>query len=74
MYGSRIWPREFIETWQSSSTIREVRKKLGMSAGAVRLREQRYRERGVPLKELGYTESWEWLAEHAKKLGPKDGK
>jgi hypothetical protein len=42
-----------------------------MSAGAVRQREKRYRANGIPLKEMEYTESWEWLAEHAKELEPK---
>ena len=61
MFNNRVWPRDFIEVWQSSSSRREVAKKLYMSAGAVRQREKRYRKNGIPLKEMDSVESWEWL-------------
>ena len=71
MFNNRVWPRQFIKVWQSSSTRREVAKRLGMTAGAVRQREKRYRANGIPLKELESVESWEWLKEYAQKLGHK---
>jgi hypothetical protein len=68
MFNDQVWPRRFIEVWQSSSTRREVAIKLQMSAGAVRQREKRYRKNGIPLKEMETVESWEWLKQYAKDL------
>jgi hypothetical protein len=47
----RPTPEEFIEAWQSSSTVREVARKLRMKTNQVRVRACRYRQRGVPLKD-----------------------
>jgi hypothetical protein len=45
-------PEQFVLTWQQSTTLREVAKKLRMERGACRVRASRYRRQGVPLKEL----------------------
>jgi len=44
-------PFEFVQAWQTSSSVAEVASKLGMNTGQVRTRACRYRKRGVPLKE-----------------------
>jgi len=70
----RIWAREFIRVWQSSSTRREVAEKLRMSSDNVRQRVKRYRRNGIPLKEMEYTETWTQLAEYAKELAEKSSR
>ena len=70
---SRVWAREFIEVWQTSSTAREVADKLHMHSDNVRQRVKRYRKNGIPLKDLPYTENWNQLAEYAKELALKEG-
>jgi hypothetical protein len=71
--------RKFIEVWQTSETVAEVMAKLKMRRPACTLRAKRYRDRGVPLKDLdpGYAQAgtyggqWEDLAEYAKDLVSK---
>src|SRR6267378_807867 len=64
----------FIEVWQTSSTRREVESRLGMTKAAVRTRACRYRELGVPLKDLppdgmfGWSWKWDVLAENARRI------
>src|SRR5205809_1103455 len=65
---------QFIEVWQTSSTRREVATRLGMTKDAVRVRAWRYRELGVPLKDLppdgifGWSWKWDVLAEDARRI------
>ena len=67
-------PREFIEAWQSSSSVAEVASKLRSKKNACRVRAFRYRKMGVPLKEFlsAWIElpDWEGLAEYAAGLAP----
>ncbi len=64
--------REFVQAWQSSSSVAEVSSKTGSSKNAVRVRAHRYRQMGVPLKQYPALEfkpiDWSLLAE----LGPVD--
>ncbi len=64
----RATPREFIKVWQEASSSTEVARKLNMKARAVWQRVQRYRKKGVPLKDLKPIENWEWLAQFADAL------
>ena len=74
--GPYVPALKFIETWQTSDTVFEVMKKLKMRRSACNLRAKRYRERGVPLKELDpgyphagtYEGQWEDLAEYAREI------
>jgi len=69
----RVTPREFIEAWQSSSSIAEVSKKTGIRKKAVRVRSYRYRKLGIPLKDFPAVEwpDWDELAGYAKSLLPE---
>lgn len=42
-------PEDFVRAWQSSGSITEVARKLGMSVNAVWMRATRYRAKGVRL-------------------------
>jgi hypothetical protein len=75
----RTTPREFIEAWQGSSSVKEVARKTGLSKTAIRTRACRYRKFGVPLKEYEPEPlpDWEELAAYAASLvteepGPDD--
>jgi hypothetical protein len=63
-------PREFVEAWQGSASVAEVAAKLGRRRSAVRLRARRYRQRGIPLKDLPPDEPTDWdeLARYAAEL------
>jgi len=69
----RVTAREFIEVWQSSSSIAEVSKKTGIRKKAVHVRAYRYRQVGIPLKVFPPVElpDWDQLAEYARSLLPK---
>ena len=56
-------PREFVRAWQQSSSVAEVAEKVRTSPNACRVRAYRYRQRGVPLKELPSCPTWDDLAE-----------
>jgi len=64
--------RQFIEAWQTSSTVADVARKLKMKRAQVRVRASRYRKHGVPLKEYVPAElpwvDWEELAQFAAQL------
>jgi predicted transcriptional regulator len=45
-----VKPMLFVRTWQHSSSVSEVAKKLGLTWSAVRQRANRYRSAGVKLK------------------------
>jgi hypothetical protein len=47
-----VSPEDFVRAWQSSSSIAEVVKKLGMSKSSVASRASYYRQNGVRLKRL----------------------
>ncbi len=72
-----IRPRQFIEAWQASSSVREVASKLKMRTAQVRVRACRYRQQGVPLKEMEPGElpvaNWEGLAQYAAELAAPSG-
>jgi hypothetical protein len=67
-----VSPKVFIETWQRSSSVAEVARKVHRSKGCVRVRAFRFRQRGVPLKEfepvLIELPNWDELAEFARSL------
>jgi hypothetical protein len=67
-------PREFVEVWQGSASVAEVAAKLGRRRSAVRLRARRYRERGIPLKDLPPAEPTDWgaLARYAAELAGEE--
>jgi hypothetical protein len=60
-----IPPLEFIEAWQTSSTVGEVAEKLGVERGSVLSRAHVYRKKGVPLKQIAKPYDWPLLAEFA---------
>jgi hypothetical protein len=67
-------PRKFVEVWQTAEDIAEVVRKLHMTRAAVRTRAFRYRQRGIPLKDLPAGDcfawiDWEELAQFAKECG-----
>ncbi len=45
-------PEEFIRTWQTSASCKEVAAKLGMKTESVHNRAAHYRKKGIPLKEM----------------------
>jgi len=63
-------PREFVRAWQQSSSVAEVAEKVRASLNACRVRAYRYRLRGVPLKKLPPSPTWEDLANYAKEVLP----
>jgi len=71
-------PEEFIRVWQTSRTLREAYLKLGMKRATARVRAFRYRQHGVPLKELEVEPPpepfpWEDLVKYAASLVPSSG-
>ncbi len=74
--GASNSPREFIKTWQESSSVAEVARKLDCTGNAVRVRAYRYRLRGIPFKEFPPVEielpDWPALARYAEELVPAD--
>ncbi len=71
---ARPTPEQFVAVWQSSTSVRAVADKLKMTTSQVRTRACRYRQRGVPLKEIPplYPPDWKALAAYATTLGPQD--
>jgi hypothetical protein len=67
-------PKQFIEAWQNSSSVREVAFKLGINTNQAGLRGWRYRQRGIPLKAFPHPDlpDWPTLAAYAAELGPHD--
>ena len=70
-------PREFIEAWQGSETVAEVAVKVRSNKNACRVRAYRFRERGVPLKDIPTSPpyeppDWDELAEYAESLLPQE--
>jgi hypothetical protein len=67
-----VTPRQFIKTWQESSTVAEVAAKVRRKKNACRVRAFRYRKLGVPLKEFPPViiepSDWSELAEYAQSL------
>jgi len=65
-------PQEFIKAWQEASYVREVARKVGSTKGACCRRAYRYRQMGVPLKNMwdALVEpiDWDELAEYAREL------
>jgi hypothetical protein len=66
--------REFIKAWQESDSLAEVAQKTRTKKNACRVRGQRYKEKGVPLKEfppeefITFEEWWQDLTEYAASL------
>lgn len=48
----RTQATDFVRTWQTSSTRKEVAAKLGITYGAVISREKAFRKKNIPLKVL----------------------
>jgi hypothetical protein len=73
---SRATPREFIKAWQEASYVREVARKVGSTQSACSRRAYRYRQMGVPLKNMwdAFVEptDWEELAEYARQFAPPE--
>lgn len=65
--GDAISPELFIRTWQEATNITDVSDKLGMTRVAVLSRGYLYSKKGVPLKRLQTSRSYDWeeLAEMA---------
>lgn len=63
---------DFIEAWQTSSSVAEVAQKVGRKKNACRVRAFRYRKLGVPLKYFPPVDVWVWdwkaLAEFAQEV------
>jgi hypothetical protein len=69
-------PRHFIKVWQESSSVAEVAQKVRSNKNACRVRAYRYRQLGVPLKEIPTSPpceplDWDELAEYAASLLPE---
>jgi hypothetical protein len=75
----RTWPtpKEFIQAWQQSTSVKEVATKLGMNTNNCHVRASRYRARGIPLKDFPAAPlpSWDWdeLAAYAEELAQGRG-
>src|SRR5271156_3318480 len=68
-----VSPREFIKAWQESSSVAEVAQKVRSKKNDCRDRAYRYRELGIPLKEIPTSPpsepiDWAVLAEYAAEL------
>lgn len=65
---------EFIRTWQTSNSARQVEQKLGLTRQAVNSRVNVYRQHGVPLKKMKRqpTNDWGKLAEFARQFNQED--
>jgi hypothetical protein len=66
-------PREFITAWQGSESVAEVAQKVRSNKNACRVRGFRYRELGIPLKEIPTSPpveppDWDELSEYAASL------
>jgi hypothetical protein len=76
--GSMAEAREFIKAWQESSSLAEVAVKTRTKKNACRVRGQRYKRMGVPLKEfppeefITYEERWDGLRRYAASLLPAE--
>ncbi len=68
--SERPTAKEFIHAWQTSTTVREVARKTGLTKDAIRTRACRYRQLGVPLKPYDPVPppNWNDLAEYATEL------
>jgi hypothetical protein len=70
-----VSPRQFIQAWQTSSSLAEVAAKVRLNNNACRVRAYRYRQLGVPLKEFPPVEvelpDWDELAQYAASLLPE---
>lgn len=62
----QVSARQFIEAWQTSETIAEVADKTGLGYQNVFSRAKRFREKGIPLKDLTTRESVDDLADFAR--------
>lgn len=49
---SPVTPEEFVLTWQSSATVEEAAKRLGMLVNTANARANSYRKKGVKLKHM----------------------
>ena len=64
---ARTTPEQFVEIWQTASSIDEVSKQAGIKPESARMRASLYRKKGVPLKRMTRSRrSWEDLAEFAR--------
>jgi hypothetical protein len=72
-----VSPQKFVEAWQTSSSVAEVASKLRMKKNQVRVRACRYRQRGVPLKDIPPAPlpevDWEGLSRYAAELVAGEG-
>ena len=69
----KITPEDFVFAWQTSESMREVKKKTRLSETAIRLRAHFYKRHGVPLKKHFHGNddagvNWESLIHFAEKL------
>ena len=55
-----VGPEEFIATWQTSLTIDEVAKRLGITVQMAYARASQYRAKGVPLKRYKFGGAYDW--------------
>ena len=59
---STVTPEEFIQAWQSSATLDEVKEKTGMPRANCHTRATYYRTKGIPLKAIVRTRKIDWVA------------
>jgi len=60
---ARTTPEQFVEIWQTASSIEEVSKQAGIKPESARMRASQYRKKGVPLKRMTRSSrSWKELA------------
>lgn len=69
-----VGPEEFIATWQTSLTIDEVAKRLGITVQMAYARATHYRSKGVPLKRYKFGGAYDWddLASLAETFDDED--
>src|SRR5262245_14367174 len=70
--SAKCTARQFVESWQTPSSLAEVAMKARMKKSACRVRASRYRQLGIPLKEFPPViiepTNWSELAEYAAHL------
>jgi hypothetical protein len=72
--SKRPTPKEFIQAWQTSSSVKEVATKLRMTVKAASARAIFYRKKGVALKKMHRGRkgiNWSELAEFARSFEKK---